>query len=468
MGCFFACFRMKDENQRSNQMVSQSISTKNRDPLVSRHQLGSVFLSEEKENGSSCERVERSNLRDSFQKEDLIDNELKNEAKFLKSCGALLETPGEIRKASQRTVSHGPHEEKPSSNFHSWLPGTSLNKLLWDEPLDHHSLSPKKHVYEDSQSPGKVHGRSVNFEDKKQMSGSASPSHPESQTKQVGPKPLPSPYPTPLKLNDEMQTPGTVYPTKLENFGTGKNVRIRTQYLYPVLNPVENTSQWKALSGGSHLQVQSSEIIVQGRGPDAGENNQQLNKMHTPTPKDSKSSLSPGIASPNAKGNQNIEMSYDDKYVSCNSPSSVIPLLDNREKVFLRPNDEQLVVSSLSQWLKPLPVNGERGKDHDTINENSHSGKSPSGDRPILGTVAAHWNEDEPSHISPKWWDGNGIPNSTNKYKEDQKVKWHATPFEERLEKALSEEKLFPPRENLEAKIMEFDYEGEESDTAAS
>lgn len=33
----------------------------------------------EKENGSSCERVERSNLRDSFQKEDLIDNELKNE-----------------------------------------------------------------------------------------------------------------------------------------------------------------------------------------------------------------------------------------------------------------------------------------------------------------------------------------------------------------------------------------------------
>lgn len=81
------------------------------------------------------------------------------QAKFLKSCGALLETPGEIRKASQRTVSHNPHEEKSSSNFHSWLPGTSLNKLLWDEPLDHHSSSPKKHVYEDSQSPGKVYGR---------------------------------------------------------------------------------------------------------------------------------------------------------------------------------------------------------------------------------------------------------------------------------------------------------------------
>lgn len=40
------------------------------------------------------------------------------------------------------------------------------------------------------------------------------------------------------------------------------------------------------------------------------------------------------------------------------------------------------------------------------------------GDRPIIGMVAAHWNEKEQSKISPKWWDGNGIPNSTNKYKE--------------------------------------------------
>lgn len=40
------------------------------------------------------------------------------------------------------------------------------------------------------------------------------------------------------------------------------------------------------------------------------------------------------------------------------------------------------------------------------------------GDRPSIGMVAAHWNQEEPSQISPKWWDGNGIPNSTNKYKE--------------------------------------------------
>lgn len=63
-------------------------------------------------------------------------------------------------------------------------------------------------------------------------------------------------------------------------------------------------------------------------------------------------------------------------------------------------------------------------------------------DRPILGTVAAHW-----SPISTrKWWDGKGIPNSTNKYKEDQKVSWHAIPFEVRLEQALAKQDCILPK----------------------
>eukprot|EP00250_Pteridium_aquilinum_P028107 c36595_g1_i1 orf=239-2791(-) len=65
---------------------------------------------------------------------------------------------------------------------------------------------------------------------------------------------------------------------------------------------------------------------------------------------------------------------------------------------------------------------------------------SLSEDRPILGTVAAHWNHSSSSSTQKKWWDGKGIPNSTNKYKEDQKVSWHATPFEVRLERALAKQ----------------------------
>ncbi|KAK8491354.1 hypothetical protein V6N11_014433 [Hibiscus sabdariffa] len=54
----------------------------------------------------------------------------------------------------------------------------------------------------------------------------------------------------------------------------------------------------------------------------------------------------------------------------------------------------------------------------------STSTKIPPGktlvDRPIIGMIVAHWNEDESSSISPKSWDGNRIPNSTNKYNEGE------------------------------------------------
>jgi hypothetical protein len=75
--------------------------------------------------------------------------------------------------------------------------------------------------------------------------------------------------------------------------------------------------------------------------------------------------------------------------------------------------------ASQSDWLKPqLSTQDASSKNFDSdFTRKPHFGRTP-GDRPIIGIVAAHWNDDEPSHISPKWWDGNGIPNSTNKYKE--------------------------------------------------
>lgn len=52
----------------------------------------------------------------------------------------------------------------------------------------------------------------------------------------------PSPYPTPLKLTDEMQTPGTVFPSNLEMTGNGKYPRIRSHYVYSVMNPIDTFS----------------------------------------------------------------------------------------------------------------------------------------------------------------------------------------------------------------------------------
>ncbi|KAL2636271.1 hypothetical protein R1flu_007750 [Riccia fluitans] len=63
-------------------------------------------------------------------------------------------------------------------------------------------------------------------------------------------------------------------------------------------------------------------------------------------------------------------------------------------------------------------------------------------DRPILGTVATWWGIE--GSKSRAWWDGQGIPNSTSKYKEDQRVSWHTTPFETRLERALASQTMVP------------------------
>lgn len=174
----------------------------------------------------------------------------------------------------------------------------------------------------------------------------------------------PFPYPTPLKLSDEMQTPGTVFPANVENYPNGKT-RIRSQYVYSVLNPVESASQWKALK----------------------EDDPNSHKL-----------------------SGELRESVDD-------PDNVSP--KSKEGVKETSFGKELKVeASLSSWLKPQ-----------TSNQGDHSSRprvsrSPE-DRPIIGMVAAHWNEDEPSRISPKWWDGNGIPNSTNKYKEV----CHATEF---------------------------------------
>ncbi|KAG2242475.1 hypothetical protein Bca52824_095686 [Brassica carinata] len=164
---------------------------------------------------------------------------------------------------------------------------------------------------------------------------------------------LSSPNPTPLKLSDEMQTPGTIYPANMES-----------QFVHSVSSLMENASLYKAHD-------------------------------------DSQGSL------------EQAKWQVYKEQIDAETPTSA--------------NGE-----SFSPWLNPTNKDGnERTPGVNVITP---------GDRPINGLVASHWNEDEQNEILPKWWDGNGIPNTTTRYKEDQRVSWHATPFEVRLEKVLSEE----------------------------
>lgn len=172
-----------------------------------------------------------------------------------------------------------------------------------------------------------------------------------------------SPYPTPLKLVNEMETPCTVYPSGQENFRRCAP----SQFVYPVLNCGDDISKCKPKT---FLSCQPGCL--------------QPEEFSTPN---GKSSVTVALNS-SAKGEEKL------------TPIDSLP--------------------SLSQWLKPPLPEEERRKIREAfLKESSPSGKSPNVDRPIIGIVAAHWNDEETTHISPKkWFDGNGIPNSTNKYKE--------------------------------------------------
>ncbi|XP_022759900.1 protein JASON isoform X2 [Durio zibethinus] len=426
MGCFFGCFRDRDDRSRPH-IVSSSKSTER---AVSRNRLSSLFLDEEKGDYPSNDL-----------ESPKIDKGLKDEAKFLKACGTIPETPAEIRKASQKFKQSPPCAgDSETSKFRSWLPNTSIDKFQdkqSDQPptpiklfeaLERRSDSPENtpiSCVSNAANTGRLsmgstvgselmsvdktvkidivstsaYGRnkSVRFECESDASSSKSENGGQNPQKlellgyQSASKP--SPYPTPLKLSDEMQTPGTVFPSNLETLGNGKT-RIRSQYVHSVLNPVGNASM--------------------------------LNAMKE-EPFSSKQMFSDLKECPEQPENATPELEVGVKQTS-----------------FVKESEEE---GSLSSWLKPKQYNiDDRYKNFQaTSTQKPHFGRTL-GDRPIIGMVAAHWNEDESSHISPKWWDGNGIPNSTNKYKEDQKVSWHATPFEERLEKALSDESLISQR----------------------
>lgn len=171
-----------------------------------------------------------------------------------------------------------------------------------------------------------------------------------------------SPYATPRKLSDDMQTPGTVYPATLEDFPNSKP-RVRSQFVYSFQGTSGNVSQFKI--------------------PEEEESNSEQDSN------DVRSSLRDATPTSEQSKQQSSE-------------------------------DDTKVEESLSAWLKPAAVIEEerRRRMEAAYGQIPPSGKTPA-DRPIIGMVAAHWSEEDGSDTQPpKWWDGNGIPNSTNKYKE--------------------------------------------------
>ncbi|KAI4341156.1 hypothetical protein MLD38_025914 [Melastoma candidum] len=420
MRYFFVCLRFKDDHCRD----------KESDAAVYRNCLSSFLAVEESEDRTANPECNWGSGSPRFHKE------IQDEARFLKACGTIPETPVEIRKAGEKMRRSSPSEDRSvTPKFHSWMPNASLRKHFTDkQPV---KLSEGFEI--DVESPEHTMISCVSSVD--------------SSTEGAASGKLISAY----KVIDEeivsMTSPFTPWPTGIKTQGGSKSVQFQGDINKCPSDDYqpENTSRGFKTGGGG-----------------GGDKDRSLNFMPPPTPlKLTDEMQTPGTVFPAnmdlvQKGKVGIRSQY--VYSVANHPTDALQLKVHDEEISqhnqLLDHQEAKFEATLSNWLKP-PTDD--GKSFQPVhNKQAQFGRTYE-DRPIPGVVSTQWNEEEQSHVIPKWWGGNAIPNSTSKYQEVQKVSWHATQFEERLEKALSEENFFSNRSHVSGSPMTLE---EDTDSA--
>ncbi|KAJ1278048.1 hypothetical protein BS78_04G050200 [Paspalum vaginatum] len=469
MGCFLSCFRSEPDE-----------SVNLRDPLVRESRLGDAFLNDEKKSEETATLDAAAEANGAEVDEEL---ELRREANYLKSCGTISQTPPEILEALIPINSEDTNEcndilTKMQRMKHTPLNEENLSELLnsdKDDTLSHEqnidegtprvepepqaSLQDKPfclnvgdHIIDSSHSTlieenlsEVVNSDKSDTSSQEQNIDEGTPRvEPDSQSSLPDrhlclnvrdhiTDPSDSPYPTPLVIRGDIQTPGTVYTSYKESSKPGKRSRASRQFIYPVLRPIENKLQW--------MEAKAESPVLSSNPP------KRRNLSADPTKKAQQ--ICAGSAVTKTESSEPEPFPFYDSFAAQDevvSPDEPKGQNDNQqlhesgELSKQSSEDKNHGASSLSYWLKPSSADDESNSDP--------VGKESILDVPIFPALGFTWGSDSPTPVLRKAWDGNGIPNTTTKYKEDQRVNWHATPFEERLLKVLSDEK---PR--LERKI---------------
>ncbi|KAL6888728.1 hypothetical protein ACP4OV_009754 [Aristida adscensionis] len=413
MGCFLSCFRAVPDPAGHL-----------REPLVRESRLGEAFLDDEKK-FEATRGVEEDAGDDAG-----VDEELRREANYLKSCGTISQTPPEIQEVSTEVSSGDGSELKDASNNENVIKGATLIEENLSEVFTSDEHDMPEHVQKSGEG-------TVGVESEPQSSSPDNPSSQNLENQMVDSSD--SPYPTPLVLRGDIQTPGTFYTACKETLKSGKRERASRQFIYPVLRPIENKLEWMEME----LRVDSP--VLASNPPkrryvstDSCEKSQQIAASATFTQTESTKTVLFPLHDKSAE--QDEGMSPEE----ANNQNGNEKLVEGGEVLKQDSEYGKHGGLSLSNWLKPSladveshsDTNGNPGKElKDACNEGSYS------DVPIFAASGLDWDTDNPTPVLPKAWDGNGIPNTTTKYKEDQIVSWHATPFEERLMKVLSDEK---------------------------
>ncbi|KAK1307712.1 hypothetical protein QJS10_CPA09g01969 [Acorus calamus] len=229
---------------------------------------------------------------------------------------------------------------------------------------------------------------------------------------------------SPSSMGEKANGIGGSSPDRRPSLLSHRAARDRSQYVHSVLNPVENLSQWKSIK-----------------------------------------SKKPPLEKHPRKENINMERELEIPF----SPEPTFKIKKAQISLCDKPNldfekvqkQEVSVDASLSNWLAPpvstpprMSISGKSGSTVSkedrpilgaltleeiklaSVNSSPRRSRSKSpDDMPILGTVGSYWKSRD---RNVEDLGSEGIPNTTNKYREDKKVNWHATPFEVRLERALA------------------------------
>ncbi|CAN0885749.1 Protein JASON [Linum grandiflorum] len=243
------------------------------------------------------------------------------------------------------------------------------------------------------------------------------------------------------------------------------NVRDRSGYVHPVLNPVENLSQWKAAKCKKSAAPQSKPCDKENHEQEPSFKVKKSNKEEVAvaavdaslsnwlsatsslssdcctTPlnkqKQQQQPASTATLSPPERSYSGSPNSFEDRPIlgaltveeirqmsATNSPMRKSPGGHS-------PEDKPIIGSVGSYWSE---------SDHSSTSRKSPGGGHSPDDMPIIGSVGSYWSESDNSSKSGKLQKElsfKGIPNTTSKYREDKRVNWHSTPFETRLERAL-------------------------------
>ncbi|CAM8962577.1 unnamed protein product [Rhodiola kirilowii] len=235
------------------------------------------------------------------------------------------------------------------------------------------------------------------------------------------------------KLTDKPEISPVVNSIRTKNGAANSG---RDAYDQSILNPVENLSQWKALEskGKPPLQPQKENSALDLQEPPA--------ISYSSEPDFNRSA---SLKSKVAHGEQQTHSVAIDASLS-NWLTSPEPVNKTRQGEIAFQNVlPQQTVSQGSYSPKNLedrPILGALTVEElQLMSRTSSPRRSPTkspDDMVIIGSVGSYWSREESDKDSGSVSSYKGIPNTTSKYREDKTVNWHSTPFETRLEKALS------------------------------